>query len=93
MHHPGPPRFTTVGDPVELAPRNPDPDSTFRWQLVETPDESAATLSDAPVVHLDADVPGVYVAELDAPDGIHHVTVRVFADPRQPARDRRTDPV
>lgn len=86
MHHPGPPRFTTVGEPVELAPRNPDPDATFRWTLTDAPEESSATLSDDPVVHLDADVPGVYVAELDAPDGTHRVTVRVFPDPRQPAR-------
>ncbi|ELZ87680.1 alpha amylase / alpha-glucosidase [Haloferax elongans ATCC BAA-1513] len=86
MHHPGPPRFTTVGEPVELAPRNPDPDATFQWTLTDAPEESAATLSDDPVVHLDADVPGVYVAELDAPDGTHRVTVRVFPDPRQPAR-------
>ncbi|SEK31889.1 alpha-amylase family glycosyl hydrolase [Haloferax larsenii] len=86
MHHPGPPRFTTVGEPVELAPRNPDPDATFRWTLTDAPEESSATLSDDPVVHLDSDVPGVYVAELDAPDGTHRVAVRVFPDPRQPAR-------
>ncbi|ELZ91976.1 alpha amylase / alpha-glucosidase [Haloferax mucosum ATCC BAA-1512] len=86
MHHPGPPRFATVGEPVELAPRTPDPDAAFRWRLIDSPDESTAALPNDPVVHLDADVPGVYVAELDAPDGTHRVTVRVFPDPRQPAR-------
>ncbi|MDZ5810323.1 alpha-amylase family glycosyl hydrolase, partial [Halorubrum sp. AD140] len=49
MHHPGPPRFVSVGESVELAPRNPDPDAEYRWSIAAAPAESAfeagATLS------------------------------------------------
>ena len=88
MHHPGPPRFTTVGEPVELAPRNldSDPETHYRWTLVSAPDASAVSLSDDPVVHLDPDAPGVYVAELDAPDGTHRQAVRAFPATRKSAR-------
>jgi glycosidase len=86
MHHPGPPRFTTVGDPVELAPRDPDPDAEYAWELAGAPEGSDATLSDDSVVHFDPDVPGLYTARLDAPDGRHEVTVRAFPDVRKRAR-------
>lgn len=86
MHHPGPPRFTSVGESVELAPRDPGPTADYRWSLAKTPSESDATLDDGPVVHLDADVPGVYRAHLDAPDGNHELTVRVFPDERRETR-------
>jgi glycosidase len=83
MHHPGPPRFTHVGDAVELAPRDPDPAETYRWRVVERPTDSDLTVGDAPVVYLAPDVPGVYRVELDAPDGTHRQTVRAFPDPRR----------
>lgn len=84
MHHPGPPRFTHVGSPVELAPRNPDPTATFSWRLLERPCESEAAVDEgASVVHLDPDAPGTYRLELNAPDGTHRQTVRAFPDPRR----------
>ncbi|SFR36004.1 alpha-amylase family glycosyl hydrolase [Halogeometricum limi] len=82
MHHPGPPRFTAVGDAVELAPRDPSPEETYRWRVTDRPDGSEATVGDAPVVHLAPDVPGIYRVELDAPDGTHRQTVRAFPDVR-----------
>jgi hypothetical protein len=86
MHHPGPPRFTTVGESVELAPRDPNPDGHYRWQLLSAPEESDAVLGDCPVVHLDPDVAGTYTAELDAPDGTHTQTVRAFPVSRTSTR-------
>lgn len=53
-HHPGPPRFTTVGegflDPLghetetrdDLAPRNLDPGADYEWQVTDAPDGSEA---------------------------------------------------
>ena len=84
MHHPGPPRFTSVGETVELAPRAPDPDGRYEWRLAQRPEGSEATLAEAPVVHLAPDVPGSYAAELDAPDGCHRLTIEVFPDERRP---------
>jgi glycosidase len=88
MHHPGPPRFCTVGESVELAPRQPDPSiaDAFAWTLVDAPESSDATTSSGPVIHFAPDAPGVYRLELDAPDGTHTQTVRAFPDPREPAR-------
>ncbi|MFB6222206.1 MAG: alpha-amylase family glycosyl hydrolase [Haloarcula sp.] len=78
MHHPGPPRFTTVGEAVELAPRQPDPDMAAEWSVVERPAESTVTLDGGQVCHLEPDTPGVYRAELSAPDETHEQTVRAF---------------
>ncbi|ESP88124.1 alpha-amylase MalA [Candidatus Halobonum tyrrellensis] len=78
MHHPGPPRFVAVGHSVELAPRDPDPDATYRWRVAEAPVASVAELGDDPVVHFVPDAPGTYVVELRAPDGTHRLTVRAF---------------
>ncbi|MHC3379031.1 alpha-amylase family glycosyl hydrolase [Haloarcula sp. H-GB5] len=78
MHHPGPPRFAAVGESVELAPRQPDPDMAAEWRLVERPAASTATLGDGPISHLEPDTPGVYRAELTAPDGTHEQVVRAF---------------
>ncbi|RDZ65703.1 alpha-amylase [Haloferax sp. Atlit-12N] len=85
MHHPGPPRVTTVGRPVELAPRAPERDATYRWRVLDAPAESAVTVGSGPVVHLEPDAPGTYHLELDAPDGRHEQTVRAFPDDRRPA--------
>jgi len=88
MHHPGPPRFCTVGDSVELAPRQPDPAlaDAFTWTLTAAPPDSDATVETGPVIHFAPDEPGVYRLELDAPDGTHTQTVRAFPDPRRPAQ-------
>ncbi|WP_158853372.1 alpha-amylase family glycosyl hydrolase [Halorhabdus sp. CUG00001] len=86
MNHPGPPRFTTVGDAVELAPRDPDPNESYEWTLLDAPAESDTTVGDGAVEYLRPDVPGVYRVELAAPDGTHQLTVRTFPDEREPAR-------
>ena len=86
MHHPGPPRFATVGESVELAPRQPDPDMAVEWRLVKRPAASTATLGDGPVCHLEPDVPGVYRAELIVPDGTHEQVIRAFPSITETAR-------
>jgi glycosidase len=86
MHHPGPPRFTSVGESVELAPRNPDSGTDFSWTITAAPEGSAVSLGDDPVEHLEPDEAGVYRLELDAPDGTHELTVRAFPDERRPVR-------
>ncbi|WP_324664672.1 alpha-amylase MalA [Haloarcula sediminis] len=85
MHHPGPPRFVAAGDEIELAPRDPDPTASYRWQLVQLPEDSNTAVGDDPVEQLVPDVPGTYVAELTAPDGPHRLTVRAFPSELSPA--------
>jgi glycosidase len=80
MHHPGPPRFVAVGETFELAPRDPDPDATYTWRLTGAPTVSSLALGDDPVEHVTPDAPGTYRFELDAPDGTHTLTVRVFGE-------------
>jgi len=41
MHEPGPPRTTSVGESVELAPRSPDPEGTYEWTVRDAPADSA----------------------------------------------------
>ncbi|KZN26163.1 alpha-amylase [Haladaptatus sp. R4] len=86
MHTADPPRFTTVGAAVELAPHDPNPNGEYEWHLETRPDGSSAVVDDAPVVHFAPDVPGVYRLRLSAPDGDHERTVRAFPDERRPAR-------
>ncbi|EMA69842.1 alpha amylase catalytic region [Halorubrum aidingense JCM 13560] len=50
MHEPGPPRTTSVGESVELAPRSPDPDGTYEWTLRDAPADSAATSGETPAL-------------------------------------------
>ncbi|MFB6173131.1 MAG: alpha-amylase, partial [Halobacteriales archaeon] len=78
MHHPGPPRFTAVGEVVELAPRDPDPAGEYRWRLTAAPAASTVRLGGDPIVRFAPDAPGTYTAELWAPDGTHEVTVRAL---------------
>jgi glycosidase len=78
MHHPGPPRFLAVGETQELAPRDPDPDGTYAWSVAAAPPGSGATLGEDAVEEFTPDEPGVYTAALDAPDGRHELTLRVF---------------
>ncbi|QLC35208.1 DUF3459 domain-containing protein (plasmid) [Halarchaeum sp. CBA1220] len=91
MHHPGPPRFVDVGEAVDLAPRNPDPDATYRWRLRERPSGSDAGVGDAPVVALEPDAPGRYELELDAPDGTHVQTVHAYDVVEEPVTFRVAD--
>ena len=79
MHAPGPPRFTAVGEYVELAPREPDPDAReqYRWRLVDAPANSRADVGDA-VFEFLPDVAGTYRFELDAPEATYTQTVRAF---------------
>jgi glycosidase len=79
MQHPGPPRFLAVGETTELAPRDPDPEATYRWELSDRPEDSTAELpDDEPVVHLTPDEPGEYTASVTTPETTHHLTLRVF---------------
>jgi cyclomaltodextrinase len=48
VYEPGPPRATSVGEPVELAPRSPDPDGTYRWTVRDAPADSALAAGDGP---------------------------------------------
>ncbi|WP_424014410.1 alpha-amylase family glycosyl hydrolase [Halorubrum xinjiangense] len=48
MYEPGPPRTTSVGEPVELAPRSPDPDGTYRWTVRDAPADSDLSPGDSP---------------------------------------------
>ncbi|WP_101297203.1 alpha-amylase MalA [Halegenticoccus soli] len=84
MHHPGPPRFVAAGDSVELAPRDPDPEATYTWQVKSAPASSRASLGTDAVEHFVPDEPGRYAVELDAPDGIHELTIRAFPGDLRP---------
>ncbi|WP_324758243.1 alpha-amylase MalA [Haloarcula montana] len=79
MDHPGPPRFLAVGETTELAPRDPDPAVTYRWEISDSPDDSAVELEDdEAVVYFTPDEPGEYTASLSTPETTHHLTLRVF---------------
>ncbi|WP_418285373.1 alpha-amylase MalA [Halorubrum sp. DTA46] len=79
MHHPGPPRFLATGETTELAPRDPDPDASYDWRVIDSPPGSEATVGTEPVTSFTPDVPGRYRIGLAAPDGDHTLTVRAFA--------------
>ncbi|WP_240729989.1 alpha-amylase MalA [Halalkalirubrum salinum] len=85
MHHPGPPRFIAVGDVVELAPRDPDPEATYEWSIHDAPIASTIELPEGAVIGFTPDAAGTYRLELDAPDGTHRQTVRVFPSDKRPA--------
>ncbi|MFC5279258.1 alpha-amylase MalA [Halorubrum rubrum] len=84
MDHPGPPQFVAVGDAVQLAPRDPDPEATYRWTVTEAPIASEATVDDGAVEEFVPDVPGRYRLTLETPEGRHHLTVRVFPGDHRP---------
>ncbi|WP_256392141.1 alpha-amylase family glycosyl hydrolase [Natronoarchaeum rubrum] len=98
-HHPGPPRFTRVGEGFvnpngnegetrnDLAPWNPDGDAEYSWSVVDAPADATTEPTDAPVAEFEPDAPGEYTLALDAPDGTHELTVRVFD--RENANDAR----
>ncbi|MFC7212396.1 alpha-amylase family glycosyl hydrolase [Natronoarchaeum sp. GCM10025321] len=81
----GPPRTTTVGTAIQLAPRDPQPDEQYGWTIERAPDGSIATVGETPVVAFEPDVAGVYELSLATP-GTRTQTVRVFEDDRRPAR-------
>jgi len=88
MHHPGPPRFVATGEEIELAPRDPDPEEQYSWQVVSQPEDSTASVGDEAVEHFVPDEPGRYVVRLTAPEGDYDLTIRVFPGglaPRVPA--------
>ncbi|EMA43072.1 alpha-amylase family glycosyl hydrolase [Halobiforma nitratireducens] len=98
MQQPGPPRFCAVGESVELAPREPDPEraSIYEWAVVDAPDGSAATAPEEAVWEFEPDQPGLYRLALEAPSGRFEQRVRAFPDVRRSAsfdleRDRLPD--
>jgi hypothetical protein len=69
-----------VGETVQLAPRDPDPDASYSWHLKNAPVGSQLELpEDENVVSFSPDASGTYVLELDSPEGTHRLTVRVFS--------------
>ncbi|WP_281193303.1 alpha-amylase family glycosyl hydrolase [Halorubrum sp. F4] len=79
MHHPGPPRFVSTGETVQLAPRDPDPAGSYEWRIADAPPASDSTVGTDPVIEFTPDVPGRYRLGLDAPDGDHLLTVLAFS--------------
>ena len=79
----GPPRFTAVGETVELAPWNPDPAADYRWRLIDAPAESRVTVEDEPVVTVTPDQPGSYRFGLVGPNGTHSQRVLAFPHARK----------
>ncbi len=86
MNAPGPPRFVSVGESLMLAPQSPDPDESYRWRLIEAPDEASLHLEDTPVVEISPETPGTYQFELQTPSETHLKTVRVYPDERHSTR-------
>src|SRR6056297_2847930 len=84
MDHPGPPQFIAVGDSLQLAPRDPDPEADYEWTISEAPLASEAALGDEAVEHFVPDVPGQYTATLRTPSDRFDLTIRVFPSDRRP---------
>ena len=84
MEHPGQPQFLAVGDAVQLAPRDPDPDAEYSWTISDAPLDSDVTLGDDSVEHFVPDAPGRYVATLTTPEDTFDQTIRVFPSGYQP---------
>jgi len=84
MDHPGPPQFMAVGDSMQLAPRDPDPDAEYGWTISEAPLASEATLGERAVEEFIPDVPGRYTVTLRTPEDRFDLTVRVFPSDRRP---------
>lgn len=68
-----------VGETVQIAPRDPDPDAAYSWHLKNAPVGSQLELPDESVVDFSPDAAGTYVLELDSPDGTHRLTIRAFS--------------
>ena len=78
MKHPGQPRFAAVGETLELAPRDPDPDAEYHWRVRDAPAGSDVSLGDEPVQFFQPDAAGSYTLVLEGPNGPHELTIRVF---------------
>ncbi|WP_277555545.1 alpha-amylase MalA [Halobaculum limi] len=79
MEHPGHPRVCAVGESVELAPRNPDPDTEYRWSVITAPSDSDVDVDDDEAVQwFSPDAPGRYVLQLTGGGTSHTLTVRAF---------------
>jgi glycosidase len=84
MDHPGPPQFVAVGDSIQLAPWNPDPEADYEWTISEAPLASETTVGDEAVEQFIPDVPGQYTATLRTQTDRHDLTIRVFPSDRRP---------
>ncbi|ATW86964.1 glycosidase [Halohasta litchfieldiae] len=84
MDHPGPPQFIAVGDSLQLAPRDPDPEAEYEWTISEAPLASEASVGDEAVEQFVPDVPGRYTATLRTPSDRFDLTIRVFPSDRRP---------
>ncbi len=80
MQHPGPPRFVSVGDVLDLAPRDPDPSTTYSWALERAPDTATIDLGTAPVQQVRFEASGRYVFSLTTPADRHRLTVHCLPD-------------
>jgi len=84
MDHPGPPQFAAVGDVVQLAPRDPVLEATYRWAITGAPSASEATVGGEAVEEFVPDIPGHYTVTLDTPVESHDLTIRVFPGDHRP---------
>ena len=84
MDHPGPPQFIAVGDSIQLAPRDPDPDADYEWTISEAPLASEAAVGNEAVEQFIPDVPGRYTATLRTPEDRFDLSIRVFPSDRRP---------
>src|SRR6056297_1090218 len=84
MDHPGPPQFMAVGDSLQLAPRDPDPEADYEWTISEAPLASEADVGDEAVEQFIPDVPGRYTATLRTPSDRFDLSIRVFPSDRRP---------
>ncbi len=84
MNHPGAPQFVAVGDVVQLAPRDPDPEADYSWTVSEAPLASETVVGSDAVEDFIADVPGRYTVTLTTPTDRHQLTIRAFPSDRRP---------
>ena len=73
-----------VGDSLQLAPRDPDPEADYEWTISEAPLASEASVGDEAVEAFVPDVPGRYTATLRTPSDRFDLTIRVFPSDRRP---------
>lgn len=79
-----------VGEAVELAPRDPDPNADYEWTVADAPPASAADVTDDAVQWFEPDVQGRYLLRLDDGRTTHDLTVRAFAEGTAPAAEEGT---
>jgi glycosidase len=74
-----------VGETIQVAPRDPDPDADYQWRVKSAPVSSQLSLGDDPVVDFTPDAAGTFVLELAGPLGVDELTVRAFPSELAPA--------